>query len=126
RSADVTFTGEYFTKRGPAGAVDFRMFPDRNSWIQVESRFARDRLGQGGQSARILAYGDLPHDFRGVADMNLVSSFVFRQVYEDGLNIISSPLQHSVAFLSRNASHVSTNFLFARDAVFFTDQPTVV
>src|SRR6185436_5452174 len=92
----------------------------------VESLFARDRLNQGGRSARILGYGDLGRGFRGVADMNLVSSFVFRQVYEDGLNIISSPLEHSLAFLTRNRPYASTNFLFARNGVFFTDQPTVV
>jgi LPS-assembly protein len=126
RSADATFTGEYFTKRGPAGAVDFRAIPDKNSWIQVESLFARDRLGQGGRSARILSYGNFGDGFRGVADMNLVSSFVFRQVYEDGLNIISSPLEHSLAFMTRNRPSFSTNFLFARNGVFFTDEPTVV
>jgi LPS-assembly protein len=126
RSADATFTGEYFTKRGPAGAVDFRAIPDKNSWIQVETLFARDRLGQGGRSARILSFGDVGGGFRGVADMNLVSSFIFRQVYEDGLNIISSPLEHSLAFLTRNQPYLSTNFLFARNGVFFTDQPTVV
>jgi LPS-assembly protein len=126
RSADATFTGEYFTKRGPAGAIDFRAVPDANSKIQIESLFAQDRKGQGGGSARILAYGDLLHGFRGVADMNLVSSFVFRQVYEDGFNIISSPLEHSLAFLSRNTPYASVNMLFARNGVFFTDQPTVV
>jgi LPS-assembly protein len=94
RSADATITGEYFSKRGAAAAVDFRAFPTRNSWIQVESLFARDRLGQGGRSARILGYGDFGRGFRTVADMNLVSSVVFRQVYEDGLNVISSPLEH--------------------------------
>src|SRR5205814_6050098 len=81
RSADATFTGEYFTKRGPAGAIDFRAVPDANSKIQIESLFAHDRKGQGGGSARILAYGDLLHGFRGGADMNLVSSFVFLQVH---------------------------------------------
>jgi len=58
--------------------------------------------------------------------MNLVSSFVFRQVYEDGFNIISSPLEHSVAFASRNEPYLSTNFLYGRNGVFFSDQPTVV
>src|SRR5262249_3656980 len=71
-------------------------------------------------------YGELPKGFRGVADMNLVSSFVFRQVYEDGLNIISSPLEHSLAFLTRNGPRASTNFLFARNGVFFTGEPTMV
>src|SRR5205814_9688947 len=113
-------------KRGPAGAVDFRATPDKNSKIVVESLFAQDRQGQGGKSARILASGDFASGFRGVADMNLVSSFIFRQVYEDGLNIISSPLEHSLAFASRNRPSSSLNFLYARNGVFFTDQPTVV
>ena len=126
RSADATFTGEYFTKRGPAAAIDFRAVPSGDSRIQIESLFAHDRKGQGGRSARILAYGDLARGFRGVADMNLVSSFVFRQVYEDGLNVISSPLEHSVAFLSRSRPGASVNVLYAQNGVFFTDQPTVV
>jgi LPS-assembly protein len=126
RSADATFTAEYFTKRGPAAAIDFRAIPNQNSSIQVESLFARDRLGQGGRSARILGSGDLGRGFRGVADMNLVSSFVFRQVYEDGLNVISSPLEHSLAFVTRNQPGISTNFLYGRNGVFFVDEPTVV
>jgi LPS-assembly protein len=128
RSADATFTGEYFSKRGPAGGIDFRAIPDKTSRIQVQSLFARDRLGQGGWSGRILSYGDVPRGFRGVADLNLVSSFTFRQVYEDGLNVISDPLQRSRAFISRNQPNLSTNFVFARDAVFFDrpERPTVV
>ncbi len=126
RSADATFTGEYFTKRGPAGAVDFRAIPDATSKIEVSSFFAHDRLGQGGQSARILAFGDLGHDFRGAANMDLVNSFVFRQVYENGFNVITSPLQQSLAFASRNRPEASVNVLYGRNGVFFPDQPTVV
>lgn len=126
RSADATFTGEYFTKRGPAGAIEFRAVPDADSSIRVESLFAKDRRGQGGQSVRILGYDDFGRGFRGVADMNLVSSVVFRQVYEEGFNIISSPLEHSLAFLSRNQPSSSVNLLYARHVVFFTDQPSVV
>ena len=103
RSADATFTGEYFSKRGPAGAIDFRAIPDKNSWIQVRidssrgTSWARAGRARGFWVTAISARG-----FRGVVDMNLVSSFVFRQVYEDGFNIISSPLEHSLAFASRN------------------------
>ena len=130
RSADATFTGEYFTQRGPAGAVDFRAVPDANARVDVASLFAKDRRGQGGQSVRILAFGELGHDFRGAANMDLVSSFLFRQVYENGLNTITSPLQQSVAFASRNRPEGSINFLYDRNGVFLsnkpTDQPTVV
>src|SRR5262249_54906863 len=106
----------------------------------VASLFAHDRcglrtscgdtrspaLGNGGWSARILAFSDLGHDFRGAANMDLVSSFVFRQVYENGFNVITSPLQQSVAFASRNRPEASVNFLYQRNGVFFSDQPTVV
>ena len=126
RSADAMFTGEYFTARGPAAMFDFRAVPEKNSRIQVETLLAHDKLGQGGQSARILAFGELARGYRGAADMNLVSSFVFRQVYEDGLNLISSPLTNSVAFASKNTRDLNTNFLYSRYGVFFQDQPTVV
>src|SRR5919108_3697235 len=61
--------------------------------------------------------------FRGVADMNLVSSFEFRQVYEEGFNLISSPLEHSSAFLTRNDPGVSVNMLYARSGIFFKKDP---
>jgi LPS-assembly protein len=126
RSMDATFTGEYFSKRGLAGSVDFRAVPNRESNISVNTFFAHDRKGQGGQSARILTAGNIGQGFRAVADMNLVSSFVFRQVFEEGFNIISSPIEHSLGFLTRNRPEASLNVLYNRTGVFFTDQPTVV
>src|SRR5207237_6300237 len=71
RSADATFTGEYFTKRGPAGEVNFRAVPEANSRIDVQSLFAKDRLGQGGQSIRILALGGLGYGFRVAATLHV-------------------------------------------------------
>jgi LPS-assembly protein len=126
RSADATFTGEYFTQRGPAGTIDFKAVPRADSRIELTTFFVRDRKNQGGQSLRILTYGGLPQNFRGVADMNLVSSFVFRQVFEEGFNVISSPIEHSLAFVTRNRPDSSINVLYSRTGIFFTDQPTVV
>ncbi len=125
RSADATFTGEYFSKRGLAGTVDFRARPNPASNILVNSFFARDRLGQGGQSVRILTSSGFSNGSRGVVDLNLVSSFVFRQVFEEGFNIISSPVQHSVAFLTNNQPGISYNAQYSRTGIFFPDQPSV-
>src|SRR5207247_8507296 len=72
RSADATFTGEYFTKRGPAGEINFRAVPEANARIDVQSMFAKDRLGQGGRSIRILAFGDLGNGVNGEANIGLV------------------------------------------------------
>jgi LPS-assembly protein len=133
RSADLAFTGEYFSARGPAGEINFRAVPDANARINIYSMFAHDRVrtpefpdGQGGEDLRILAFGNLGYGFRGAANMDLVSSFVFRQVYENGLNIITSPIQQSVAFASRNNPDASINFLYSRNGTFFTTEPTVV
>jgi LPS-assembly protein len=126
RSADATFTGEYFTNRGPAGTVDFKAVPRSDSRIELTSFFVRDRKKQGGQSLRILTYAGLAQGFRGVADMNLVSSFVFRQVFEEGFNIISSPIEHSLAFMTRNGPDANLNMLYSRTGIFFSDQKNVV
>jgi LPS-assembly protein len=124
RSMDATFVGEYFSKRGPAGSVQFRARPNAKTWIDVNTLFAHDKLNQGGESTRISAYSDFGRGYRGVADMNVVSSLEFRQVYEEGFNVISSPIEHSTAFLTNNQQHSSINFLYNRSAVFFADQPS--
>src|SRR5579884_1612522 len=126
RSADALFTGEYFTSRGPAGQVTVRAVPNKDSRLEVGAFFVKDKLGQGGNSLRILNYTDLGKGYRGAADMNLVSSFLFRQIFEDGLSLISSPIEHSVAFLTRNQPDVSYNFVYDRIGVFFENQPTTV
>ncbi len=125
RSADLTVTGEYFTLRGLAGAARFRAVPNERSRLEIDSFFADDRKGQGGKSARILAYTERGN-LRAVADMNLVSSFVFRQVFEEGFDVISSPTERSRAFATYNAPGVSYNFLYTRQGTFFVDQPTAI
>jgi len=126
RSADATFTGEYFSKRGPAGEARLRAVPNKNSLLDITAFFVHDKLGQGGHSERIVDYNDFGNGFRGVVDMNLVSSFIFRQVFEDGFAVISSPIEHSVAFVTRNQPNLSYNFLYNRTGIFYADQPTAV
>lgn len=126
RSADLTLTGEYFTKRGLAGGVDFRAVPKEGSRIDIATFFARDRLNQGGRSARIFAFHEAGRGDRLIAQMDIVNSFVFRQVFEENFDIISSPLEDSVAYLSRNRPELSTNVIYRRTGAFFSDQPTAV
>ena len=125
RSADVTVTAEYFTLRGMAGAVDFRAVPNENSRVEINTFFARDKKNQGGQSTRILSFTERGK-LRAVADLNIVSSFLFRQVFEEGFNLISSPIEHSQAFVTYNTPGVSYNFNYSRRGTFFVDQPTTI
>ena len=126
RSADVMLTGEYFTERGMAGAVDFRAVPNPRTRVEVDTFFAGDRQGEGGLSATILGTTELGDGFRAVADMDLVSSFVFRQVFEEGFDLISSPTENSRAFATYNTNPATYNFLYSRSGTFFVNQPTTI
>jgi len=125
RGADVMVTGEYFTKRGLAGAVEFRAVPDDRSGVEINSFFAHDRLDEGGHNTSILAYTERGN-LRAVADMDIVSSFTFRQVFGEGFDLISSPTETSKAFVTYNTPGASYNFLYSRRGTFFVDQPTAI
>jgi LPS-assembly protein len=130
RSYDAFLTGEYFSERGPAGSIDFRGIPNPTSGIEVNTLFATDRTpaDQGGYRTRIRTYSGLANGWRAMADIDATSSFVFRQVYEEGFNNISSPIVQSVGFLYRNGPKSSLGFLYDRSAIFFPNQtkPSVV
>ena len=125
RSADVMVTGEYFTLRGLAGAAEFRAVPNDRSGVEINSFFANDRLDEGGHNTTILAYTQRG-DLRAVADMNIVSSFKFRQVFGEGFDLISSPTETSKAFATYNTQGASYNFLYSRQGTFFVNQPTAI
>src|SRR5262249_18466319 len=70
RSMDAMFIGEYFSKRGPAGGIQFRARPNAKSYLDVDTLFAKDKLNQGGESTRISGYTNFGNGCRGVADIN--------------------------------------------------------
>jgi LPS-assembly protein len=109
RSADVLATTEYYSLRGIAGGLEFNARPSERSTIFAEGFFANDRLGQGGQSAQIKADTRFENGFRAVADVFVVSSAVFRQVYGDSFYNIVRPDEISSGFLTRNFSTHSVN-----------------
>ena len=126
RSADATFGAEYFSKRGPAGHINFRAVPSASTTLNVETFFAIDRLDQGGQRTRVRTDSTFGDGWRGLADLDFTSSFLFRQIFEEGFSQISSPLEHSKAFMTRNGPRSSINVLYDRSAIFFPEQPTIV
>lgn len=125
RSADATVRGEYFSKRGMGGGVQFRAVPGQSSSVEINNFFAHDRLGQGGQRTQIRAYAG-GNRFRTVADLNIFSSFEFRQVFEEDFNVISSPTERSVAFGTLSSPSVSYNVAYHRQGTFFRNQQTTI
>ncbi|MDD5543850.1 MAG: LPS assembly protein LptD [Acidobacteriia bacterium] len=119
RSADLLFTGEYFSSRGWAQEIQFRARPSAENFISVFGFHVNDRQGQGGQTAKVGASYNFANGFRAVADVNYVSSLTFRQVFGETFNSIVLPDQISQLFLTRNSGETSLNFSVARDETFY-------
>jgi LPS-assembly protein len=126
RSYDATLTGEYFSKRGPAGKVDFRGFPSPATKIDIGTLFAADRLGHGGYRSNIRMFSGFGKNWRGIASVDLTSDFDFRQAYEETVSSISNPIEQSMVFATSNRTHSSLNVLFNRTGVFFPGAPSTV
>jgi LPS-assembly protein len=125
RSADLLTSAEYFSLRGMAGGLEFRARPSKRGSIFAEGFFAIDRLGQGGQSARVIADNQFENGFRAVAYVDVVSSQVFRQVYGDTFATIVRPDEVSSGFLTRNFSTDSFNVFGERRLTLFPTKPVV-
>jgi LPS-assembly protein len=126
RSYDATITGEYFSKRGPAGKIDFRAAPNPATRLDVSTLIAHDRLGQGGYRSSIRMFSGFGKNWRAVANVDVTSDFEFRQVYEESFNTISSPIEQSTVFATTNRRRSSLNAGYERTAVFFPGEPSTV
>lgn len=122
RSADLLATAEYYSLRGLAGGLEFNARPSERSRIFAHGFFAKDRLGQGGQSAQIISDTQFENGFRAVVDVYAVSSPVFRQVYGDSFYNIVRPDEVSSGFLTRNLSTYSFNVFGERRLTEFPDR----
>ena len=125
-SADLSFTGEYFSLRGPTGEIGFRAKPTSTGWVSVNSFFARDRLKQGGHSLRILAFSNFGPYTRAVVDLETESSETFRQVWGEGFAAIATPINKSVGFLTTNKPNSSFNVLYSRSEFLHTAPSTAL
>jgi LPS-assembly protein len=139
RSADVLVRTDLFSKRGVGVGFDFRAKPDQNSHIAFGSFLVVDRalgpkfdpacdratLGdkcklpnQGGSSFYADAVQYFKNGFVAVADVNITSSFVFRQVFSDNVLNAISPEERSVFYLNKNWRSYSFNAELGEQSVF--------
>jgi len=132
RSYDATVTGTLLTDRGIASQVFARGRPTQNSYFTtnffgVEDRGKElddgSRLEQGGASFSFEGVADLGHGFRGVADINVLSSLEFRQAFTQTFQEAVFSQLRSIGFASKNFSTFSLNAAFQRDENFQSIQP---
>lgn len=105
RSMDAHIGAELFSKRGWAPQGEFRARFSDTGFIDLNSFTVLDRLpgteNQGGTDVHLLADGTF-HDFRAVANVDYLSSYVFRLEFSDIFSQAVNSEVNSIAFLSRS------------------------
>jgi len=106
RSMDAHIGAEYFSARGWAPQGEFRAQPGETSFVDVNYFGVLDRgtgnppVNQGGEEVRLNGEGALGHAVRGVANIDYLSSYVFRLAFNDVFTQAVNSEVKSTAFLS--------------------------
>jgi LPS-assembly protein len=120
RSMDLTLGTQYFSRRGWAPHGEFRAQPSATSFVDLNYQGMFDRgigfppQNQGGQNVRLTAEGHFPADFRGVARIDYLSSFVYRLAFNE---VFTQPVTSEVksqAFLSKMTDGYGLNAMAER------------
>ena len=107
RSLDATMGAEYYSQRGWAQHGSFRARPSATSYFNVNYFGVLDRgtgspkVDQGGEDIRANGEIQLPHGFRAVADINYLSTFVFRLAFAETFTLAVNSEVRSNAFISQ-------------------------
>ena len=126
RSADATVRADYFSQRGFGYGFNFRTQPNEATRFYLDSYGVDDRKGQGGVAFNGVGETRFANGFRGVARFNLVSNFVFRQVFSENFYTATRPNEISRLFLTNNFQARSFNFLLSREETRFTGPNVVI
>jgi len=119
RSMDATLGAEYFSKRGWFERGEFRARPSDTSYVYFNYQGMVDRgigtppQNQGGEDAHFMA--ERPFGtFRGVANIDYLSSFVFRIAFTDVYTQAIDSEVRSQIFLSNTTNGFHFNALAER------------
>lgn len=120
RSMDTTLGVEYFSSRGWAPQGEFRARPSETSFVDLHYFGVLDRgigqppVDQGGHNVRLDAEGAFGHNFRAVADIDYLSSYVFRLAFNEVFNQAVNSEVKSQIFLSNTTRGFSYNAVTQR------------
>ncbi|HJT71049.1 MAG TPA: LPS assembly protein LptD [Terriglobales bacterium] len=127
RSMDLTAGAEYYSKRGWAPDGEFRAQPTEKSYIDLTYFSVFDRglngANQGGTEARLDSEGVFAHNFRSVANIDYLSSYVFRLAFSDVFTQAVNSEVQSRAFLSNTSGKLFLNASTSRYQNFQSTKP---
>jgi LPS-assembly protein len=121
-SADLLLGVENYSIRGLARSGRFRARPSTTSDITIDYFGVNDK-GSGrlrqfrapGQSLRAVGQArDLGHGFRGVLDVDYITSLAFRYTFSDNFTQAVASEVHQTGFLSKNFDAYSINMYASR------------
>jgi len=130
RSMDITLGAEYYSKRGWSQRGEFRARPSDTSFIDFNYFGVLDRgignpvQNQGGEDAHFTAEGRFDN-FRGVANVDYLSSFVFRIAFTEVYSQAVNSEVKSQIFLSNTTNGFHYNALAERYQNFEICNPAV-
>jgi LPS-assembly protein len=115
RTMDASIGAEYYSLRGWAQQGEFRARPSESSFVDLDYFGVLDRgigtppVSQGGENARLNAEAAFGHNFRVVANIDYLSSFVFRLAFNEVFSQAVYSEVKSLAFLSNTTNGFSSN-----------------
>ena len=119
RSMDALMGADYYSKRGWFERGEFRARPSDSSYVffnyvgMVDRGIGSPPQNQGGEDARFMAERALG-TFRGVANVDYLSSFVFRLAFTDVYTQAIDSEVRSQIFLSNTTNGFHVNALAER------------
>ena len=132
RSYDATFGGTWFSDRGIATRLGFRGRPTRGSYFGASFYGVLDRgfktsdgrrIKQGGRTFEMEGAATMPGGFRGVMQLNYLSSLEFRQAFTQSFAEAVQSQMRSIGFMSKDLSTFSMNVSLLRGENFQSVRP---
>lgn len=116
---DATIGAEYYSRRGFSYSADLRAQPWENirvaaSFYAVNDRGLRGaggvRVKQSGHQSNVTLDAYLPHGWRGVLDLNSLTSLTFRLAFAETFERAVNSEVRTTLFLTNNFRGFSLNF----------------
>jgi LPS-assembly protein len=113
RSMDLHGGAEYFSRRGWAPDAEFRARPTESSFVDLTAFTVLDRgvsgVKQGGTEVHLNSEDQFAPNFRGVANIDYLTSYVFRLAFSDVFTQAVNSEVKSEAFMSSTSGNVFLN-----------------
>jgi LPS-assembly protein len=123
RSADITFRGDLFTKRGLGFGADLRTRANSRSYFNAGFFLVKDQLfgkefpDQGGTAIYADGVQYFKNGFVAAVDIRLTSNLAFRQVFSDGIQQVISPIEVSKVFINKSWNDYTLNVLTKSEVI---------